>query len=438
MAGSEDKPVEGKYPSKKGNGKMTRGEALSAMGAMAASVPFIKLGSDGLLNSKTWPGDKALKDPVIAKAISELEYLTPASKFTVQRRGTPVLTELPPEKLPAIGLTRETWKLEILADPESNPELGNPMTMEKDTAMDWAGLMKIAGKKAVRFLHVLSCTNASRPYGMGLWEGVPLRDIFWLTEPKQNIRRIYFYGYHNDDPKQIFKASLPISRVLEETPGELPVILCYRLNGQYISQANGGPVRLFVPNIYANRSIKWLQRIMVTNSYHANDTYAEANNDVESPIKTCARFIQTPGNVKIGQEFAITGLAQVGANGLSKVQYWINPKENQLPENDTYLTNGEWRDAIILPPPAEWGSDLPDGKLPSVMQIDPRTGQPFTWPITNTIVHWVAKAQVNTSGEFELRCRTIDANGISQPMPRPFGRSGNNRIEIAKLICEPA
>jgi hypothetical protein len=375
-------------------------------------------------------------DPVLKKAISELEYLTPADRFIVQRRGNPVLPEIPEEKLSAIGLTRETWKLEIIADPESNPELGNPLTQEKGNAFTWDHLMKLAETKSVRYLHVLSCTNSAKLYGMGLWEGVPLRDVFWMTEPKQNIRRIYFYGYHNDDESQIFRSSLHISRVLEEAPGELPVILCYKLNGKWISHANGGPVRLFVPGYYGNRSIKWLQRIVATNSFHANDTYAEGNNDVEGPIKTCAKFIKVPEKVKTGESFAVTGLAQVGIQGLQKVQYWLRPAGQPLPENDVYFNSGDWNDALILPPPSRWGSDLPDGKLPPVIQFDSISGKPISWPVTNTIVHWAALEKVDSPGEYEMRCRTIDANGMAQPMPRPFGRSGINRIEVAKFFSE--
>jgi hypothetical protein len=420
--------------------RMTRSKALLTMGTMAASVTFLRgaianFGKSG--SSERQLTDLFPDDPVLTKAVRELEYLTPADKFIVQRRGNPVLTEIPAEKLPAIGLTREKWKLEILSDPESNSELGNPLTNEKGDALDWTTLMKLAGKHAVCFLHVLTCTNAPKPYGMGLWEGVPLREVLWKIEPKQNIRRIFYYGYHNDDPKQLFQGSLPINRVLEETPGELPVILCYKLNGQWLSQANGGPVRLIAPGFYGNRSIKWLQRVVVTNRYDANDTYAEGNNDVESPVKTCARFIHIPDKVKAGQGFAVTGLAQVGISGLNKVQYWLKPAGQPLPEDDPYLTRGEWRDAIILPPPQKWGSDLTDGKLPDhVLQIDAATGKPFTWPIPNTIVHWAAQLKVNAPGQYDLRCRTIDANGIAQPMPRPFGRSGVNRIEAATISAE--
>jgi DMSO/TMAO reductase YedYZ molybdopterin-dependent catalytic subunit len=403
---------------------------------------FLQLGAAGLAvlgGAKLWAQqvtNEVLADPALAKAVSELEYLTPLSKHKFIGRGNPRIQNIPTEKLPAIGLTRETWKLEVVPDPESNSKMGNPLSKEKGNAFDFPALMKLAEKHAVRFLHVLTCTNAPKPFGMALWEGVPLREVIWLTQPEKNIRRVFYYGYHNDDPKQRFQGSLSIDRVLEEPPGQLPVILCYKMNGQLLSQAGGGPVRLIAPGYYGNRSIKWLQRIVLTNTSPSNDTYAEMNNDVESPLKTCASFIHTPATVKAGQSFPITGLAQVGLSGLKKVQYWLHPTGKPLPENDPYLAQGDWRDAIVLPPPEKWGSDLPDGKLPPVMQMDPKTGQFFTWPIPNTIVHWAALAKTTAPGQYQLRCRTIDANGIAQPLPRPFGKSGINTIKMVELKAE--
>lgn len=424
---------------KKDYRKMTRNEALHTIGTVAAGLPLITTCNYMKSNQIDYlsPSERRLlKDPILEKAVGELEYLTPADKFIIQRRGNPVLSEISDDKLAGIGLTPETWKLEIISDPESNSEIINPLSIEQGNAFDWKALMKLAETRSVRFLHVLTCTNAQKLYGMGLWEGVPLRDVFWMVKPKQNIRRLFFSGYHNNDPKQNFKASLPISRVLEEAPGELPVILCYKLNGKYLSQAIGGPVRLFVPGMYSNRSIKWLQRVTVTNSFHANDTYAEGNNDVEGPVKTCARFIHTPEKVHPGKPFAVTGFAQVGYSGLSKIQYWLYPEGQTMSDDDPYLTKGEWRDAMILPPPANWGSDMPGGKLPQVIQFDRKTNQPVTWPITNTIVHWAAMLKVEGSGKYILRCRSIDLNGIAQPMPRPFGRSGTNKIDLATITSE--
>lgn len=39
---------------------------------------------------------------------------------------------------------------------------------------------------------------------------------------------------------------------------------------------------MVVPEAYGFKSIKWLTHIVLTNLYHANDTYAEGNNDIES------------------------------------------------------------------------------------------------------------------------------------------------------------
>jgi hypothetical protein len=89
---------------------------------------------------------------------------------------------------------------------------------------------------------------------------------------------------------------------------------------------------------------------MLTNDYQANDTYAKWNNDTVSHIKTCARFIHTPKKIKALQSAPVTGVAQVGMSGLSKVQYWLHPRDESLPKDDPYFTRAEWKDADILPP----------------------------------------------------------------------------------------
>ena len=77
--------------------------------------------------------------------------------------------------------------------------------------------------------------------------------------------------------------------------------------------------------------------MVLTDDPNPNDTYAGQNNDVDSPMKTFARFLQSPQKVKAGQAAAITGVAQVGAAGLSKVQYCLLPKDQPLPARDPYL-----------------------------------------------------------------------------------------------------
>ncbi len=401
---------------------------------------FLQLGAAGIaglgispLRAEQQGGDA---ESLLAEAISKLEYLTREENFQNAGRGKPPPHELPPEKLCEVGLSRETWQLEVLPDPESNAEVERPLSKASGTALDWDALMKLAETNAVRFMSVMSCTNGKAPFGMGLWEGVPLRDIIWLARPKSNVRRVFYYGYHNDDPEQRFQSSLPIGRVLEDPPGEHPVILCYKLNNEWLTPKRGAPVRMIVPEEYGNRSVKWLQRIVLTNNFQANDTYALWNNDTVSPLKTCARFIHTPKEMKAGRAAPITGVAQVGMSGLSKVQYWLHPQDEPLAADDPYFTNGQWKDADILPPPKQWGGGLPDGKLPPIPRQFDAAGRPIRWPTPNTIVHWATLLTAVRPGKYDLRSRTIDANGIAQPMPRPFLKSGYNVIQKVQIVAE--
>ena len=102
---------------------------------------------------------------------------------------------------------------------------------------------------------------------IGLWEGVPLREVIWKTRPVANLRRVWYHGYHNDPakPGPGFQSSLSINRVLEDPPGEHPVILAYKMNGEFIPAAHGGPTRVVVPGMYGDKAIKWIQRIVLTN-----------------------------------------------------------------------------------------------------------------------------------------------------------------------------
>jgi DMSO/TMAO reductase YedYZ molybdopterin-dependent catalytic subunit len=296
--------------------------------------------------------------------------------------------------------------------------------------------LKLGEKHAVRFLKIMTCNNIGAPLGMGLWEGVPLRHVIWATKPTANIRRVFYHGHHNNDPKQMFRSSLPIGRVLEDPPGDNPVILCYKLNGQWLTGKRGGPVRMLVPDAYGFKSVKWLKSVLLTNNYQANDTYAGGNNDIDSWMKTMSRFHYKPEKAKAGEPIPVTGWAQVGVGGLSKVQIWINPKDNEWPEDDPYFTRAPWRDATILPPPTRWGGDLPGGRLPDNVRFFEGNGQPKHWPMRYTLAHWATLLKGIAPGNYDVRCRTIDLNGIAQPMPRPFRKSGRNTIQRFSLTVE--
>jgi DMSO/TMAO reductase YedYZ molybdopterin-dependent catalytic subunit len=355
-------------------------------------------------------------------------YFTPNEDFRDVSRGKPLPHSLPEEKLREVGLTRETWKLEVISDPDRPAKLGKSLTKADGTAFNFAALLKLGEEHTVRFPKVMTCLNLGCPLGMGLWEGVPLREVVWLTRPRENLRRVFYFGYHNDDPQQMFRSSLPIGRVLEDPFDLPPVILCYKLNGQWLDAERGGPVRILVPEAYGFKSIKWLTHVFLSNLAYANDTYAEQNNDVDSPLKTFAATLRIPREVKARAPIAVSGYAQVGISGLSKVQTSIESNTQPRPANDPYFTTAAWSDAELLPAPKRWDV-LSGGKIPRITHGFDAAGMPKSWPMRFTNAHWAAVLPGLPSGEYTFRCRSIDEKGQAQPMPRPFQKSGHAAIE---------
>ena len=402
---------------------------------------FLQLGAAGVAAVHAVPlwadggADGTGAGVALQKLIDELEYLTAPLDFVPVERGDPLPYKLPPEKRREVGLERETWKLEVIPDADTPAKVRNPLSAENGTAFTFAELLEMGKTRSVRFLKIMTCNNIGAPLGVGLWEGVPLRDVVWLARPRQRVRRLFYYGYHNDKPEQMFRSSLAIGRVLEDPPGMPPVILAYKLNGEWLPGVRGGPVRIVVPEAYGFKSVKWITHVVLTDLYHANDTYATmAPNDIDSKMKTFARFLHRPESAKPNQPIPLTGLAQVGMSGIQRVEYSVTPQDIKPSEDDPYLTRLSWKPADILPQPKAWGGGLPDGEFKKgVHRFATETGKAETWPLRYTMAHWAVLADGLPAGKWTLRCRTIDANRVAQPMPRPFGMAGRNKLDTLNL-----
>ena len=183
---------------------------------------------------------------------------------------------------------------------------------------------------------------------------------------------------------------------------------------------------MVVPEAYGFKSVKWLQRVELTNELGANDTYRPGNNDLDSPMKTFARFAQVPS--RLGQashsnlRHGPGGHVRAGARGvLGPVAAGEATSEGDG-EADPYCLRGDWRAAEIADRPA----DLGGLGLSAQVQVN-------EWPPRYTFVHWHARLPGLSAGEYELRCRSVDRNGIAQPMPRPFPKSGRADIQVVKF-----
>src|SRR3954470_18470542 len=261
-----------------------------------------------------------------AKPGYQRDFLTPAGSFYEVTRGRPYL--LDDEARKKVGLTLETWRLEVVPDePPWKPTLARAMRKDDGTALTLADLEALFRERPVRCIKTMQCLMDSPSGGLcsnGLWEGVALRDVLARLGRLKGVRRVYYTGFFAD-PRHRFASSLSLSEVLETPPGHTPVFLALRLNGHPLPIERGGPVRMLVPEGYGFKSIKWLNRIVLTNDHRANDTYAEVqNNDPDSPMKTVARLdIHAPQTYRHGEPVTLRGVSVVGASGLRRVEYWL-------------------------------------------------------------------------------------------------------------------
>ena len=93
---------------------------------------------------------------------------------------------------------------------------------------------------------------------------------------------------------------------------------------------------------------------------------------------------------------------------------------------DPYCLQGDWRAATLADRPADLETPRTE-----------RSVQTREWPLRYTFVHWTATLPPLGAGEYEVRCRSVDLNGIAQPMPRPFPKSGRADIHVLKLTVAP-
>lgn len=357
-------------------------------------------------------------------------FLTKASEFVDVSRGNPKPSSLKGEALVNARLTADSWRLEIVSD--GSADVSKPLTLETGNALDIQTLQELGREHGLKFMKAMQCNNIPVPLGQGLWEGVALRDVVKLVGKVGNVRRVYFWGFHNNDPAQLFQSSLGFNHVMETPPWDLPPMLAYRLNGAPIPLERGGPVRMVVPWSHGFKSIKWLQRIVLTNDYKANDTYALQNNDPDSYLKTAAYLGKVAPTFPKGQPILFEGTAMSGWSGLKRVEYWLRPDagtQGKLDEDDPAWKTARWQPCDLMPPPDDWAPLLPSGTSPNgILGFDPSTGKPRDWPLRYSVVPWSVTLNDLAPGAYEFRVRSVDLNNFAQPEPRTYQKSGLNLV----------
>jgi DMSO/TMAO reductase YedYZ molybdopterin-dependent catalytic subunit len=118
--------------------------------------------------------------------------------------------------------------------------------VENPVTWDWAAL-----QRQPRFSHVsdIHCVTAWSRYD-NRWDGVSARHLLSVVRPKPEARFVIFRSYDS------YSTNVPLAEF-----DETDALLATHWEGEPISRAHGGPVRVVIPQLYFWKSAKWVRHI---------------------------------------------------------------------------------------------------------------------------------------------------------------------------------
>src|SRR5437762_7713374 len=181
-------------------------------------------------------------------------FLTPTESFYVRTH------------FPIPSIDRDAWWLHVEGDVEKPFAINYEELLELDSATIPATLECAGNNRSFLQPKVKGVQWGLGAVGTAQWTGVPLSMLLDRAGVKADAYEVILEGSDHgilDDPKSppgelTFARSIPLEKARRD------VLLAYKMNGGELPPPNGFPVRAIVPGWYAVASIKWLQRIIVT------------------------------------------------------------------------------------------------------------------------------------------------------------------------------
>jgi DMSO/TMAO reductase YedYZ molybdopterin-dependent catalytic subunit len=147
-----------------------------------------------------------------------------------------------------------------------------------------------------------------------LWTGLALRDLLEPAGPLASAARVRLSGVDN------YTDTIPIEKALDPT-----TILAWQMNGQYLPDRHGYPLRAIVPGYFGEKHVKWLTRIDLLGP-DAKGFYETQGWGPDFIVPTRSR-IDVPyheSHLSLGQlagvPIQVKGVAFGGDRGISRVE----------------------------------------------------------------------------------------------------------------------
>ena len=318
-----------------------------------------------------WLNNRPVETPEPGEGILEfaarvLPEVTANEKFYVQSIGHS-----------APRISRREWRLKIKG------EVSAPLSIS------FADLSALRQEKTWATMTCIGNPVGGGQIGNALWEGIPLKTLIERAGVAEEVRR-------SVSARVIFRAaddyhdSISLEQALDPR-----TFLCTRMNGEYLPQDHGAPLRLLVPGTYGLKNVKWIESIDISTKGHggywqrrgwSNEAIVETLSRFEAPRRRVE--VRTPNIWLVGSAFA-------GERGIRRVEVTYGQGERLRP----------WTPALLKKPLG-----------------------PLAWSV------WAFPMRFEDSGFYPVTVRAVDGAGAIQTDkisdPQPGGSTGRMGLSI--------
>jgi hypothetical protein len=222
-----------------------------------------------------------------------------------------------------------------------------------------------------------------------VWTGVRLRPLLEQARVKRGARFVAMRGADG------YHTVLPVDELMREEN-----FLPYLMNGVQLPPEHGYPLRIFIPGKYGMKQPKWLTELEFADHEipgywevrgWSDTCWRKVNSGFFSPRVEGGLMSIFDKKAKVTAPVDIYGWALAGPSGIKRVEV----------STDDGVT---WRDAQLV-----------------------ENSSPYVWTV------WKYRFAPRASGDFMIRVRATDGDGVAQPPADPqtgSGMSGQARLAI--------
>ena len=215
----------------------------------------------------------------------------------------------------------------------------------------------------------LSCHGTTHPHEH-LWRGVRLPTLLDQLSIQPEAQHAHFWAADG------YTTSIPLERLNDAA-------LVYARDDQPLTPEAGFPVRLIVPGLYGYKMPKWIQRVELHEQALAGSGDQNHWSD-DGVVQTMSTITQPLNRDKLSGVITLAGTAFAGSRTITRVEVSVD--------------DGAWMPVDFTPQPPQ------------------------------RLVRWTIAWTPPAPGEFYIKVRATDSDGLTQFEESPLIRNGSSAI----------